>query len=109
MSYRKINAASEKIINCRVTYPSNHCCQIRILAGERPGICTSNHMFGRAIRDKLPECIFENFEIASVTRAISKFSKITRVIYPKNRPNQACDYRLITLNQRTLCIETNIS
>ena len=28
-------------------------------------IITSNHMFGRAI-DKLPECIFENFEIARV-------------------------------------------
>ena len=37
-SYRKINIASEKIINYRFTYPSNHCCQIHILAGERPGI-----------------------------------------------------------------------
>ena len=32
-------------------------------------ICTSNHMSGRVIWDKLPEYIFENFEI-------SKFSKI---------------------------------
>ena len=31
-------------------------------------ICTSNHMFGRAIRDKLPVCIFENFEAAEVKR-----------------------------------------
>ena len=29
-----------------------------------------------------------------------------RVIYPKNRPNQTCDYWLITPNQQTLCIET---
>ena len=29
---------------------------------------TSNHMFGRAIWDKLPECIFENFETAGVKR-----------------------------------------
>ena len=29
-------------------------------------IITSNHMFGRAICDKLPECIFENFEITRV-------------------------------------------
>ena len=64
-------------------------------------ICTSNHMFGREIRDKLPECIFENFETL-------KFSKTTRVIYPKNRPNQACDYWLITSNQQTLFIEINI-
>ena len=25
-------------------------------------ISSSNHMFGRAIRDKLPECVSENFE-----------------------------------------------
>ena len=54
-------------------------------------ISASDHMFERVIRDKLRECIFETFEI-------SKFSKITRVIYPKNHPNQACDYWLITPN-----------
>ena len=37
-SYRKINIASEKVVNYRVTSPSNHFCQIRIVAGERPGI-----------------------------------------------------------------------
>ena len=37
----------------------------------------------------------------SKTRRISKFSKITRVIYPKNYLNQTC------VNQQTLCIETN--
>ena len=31
-------------------------------------ISTSNRMFGRAIWDKLPKCIFENFEIAGVKR-----------------------------------------
>ena len=36
-------------------------------------ICTSNHMFGRVTWDKLPECVFENFQIF-------KFSKIMRVI-----------------------------
>ena len=39
---------------------------------------------------------------------ILKFSKITRVIYPKNLPNQTCSYWLITQNKKTLCIETNI-
>ena len=29
-------------------------------------ISTSNYMFGRVIWDKLPKCIFENFEIARV-------------------------------------------
>ena len=27
-------------------------------------ISTSNHMFGSTIWDKLPECVFEHFEIA---------------------------------------------
>ena len=31
-------------------------------------ISTSNHMFGRVILDKLPECIVENFEITRVKR-----------------------------------------
>ena len=31
-------------------------------------ICTNNRMFVRAIRDKLLEDIFENFEIARVKR-----------------------------------------
>ena len=30
-------------------------------------VSTSNHMFQRAIWDKLPECIFENFEIAQLS------------------------------------------
>ena len=31
-------------------------------------ISASNHMFGRAIWDKLPKCIFENSETALVKR-----------------------------------------
>ena len=56
-------------------------------------------MFGRTIWDKLPECIFENFETVQVKK---------RVIHPKNDPNQICGYWLITPNQETLSIETNI-
>ena len=41
-------------------------------------------------------------------RVISKFSKITEVIYPKTCPNQPCDYWLITTNQQTVRIETNV-
>ena len=64
-------------------------------------ISTSNHMFGRAIWDKLPECISENFEF-------SKCSEITRVICSSNCPNQTCGYLLITSNQEKLCTEMNI-
>ena len=65
-------------------------------------------MFGRAIWDKFPKCIFENSEIAQINKAISKFSNITWVIYPKNRLEQTYNYWLITPNQLTFCIETNI-
>ena len=57
-------------------------------------------IFGRVLCDKLPECIFENFEI-------SKFSKITRVIYIQNCPKQTSDDWLIKPNKQTFCIETN--
>ena len=57
-------------------------------------------MFGRAIWDKLRECIFENFVIAQVKRRKYKFSKITRLIYPQNLRNQTCDYWLITQNYK---------
>ena len=44
------------------------------------------HMFlVGAIWDKLFQCFFENFATARVRRGhFQKFSKITRVIYPKN-------------------------
>ena len=39
-------------------------------------LSTSNHMFGRAIWDKLRESIFENFEIARVKRGqLQNFQK----------------------------------
>ena len=53
-------------------------------------------MFRRAVWNKPPAC------------PISKFSKITRMIYPKNCPNQTSDYWLITPNQQRLCIQGNI-
>ena len=37
----------------------------------------TNQMFGRAISDKLPECIFKNFEIARVKRGqFENFQKL---------------------------------
>ena len=50
-------------------------------------------MFGRAIWDKLPECIFEKFQ---------------KIHYPINHSNQTCGYCLIIPNQQRICIETNI-
>ena len=61
-------------------------------------------MLGRAIWDKLPESIFENFEIAQVKQGkVQNFQKSR----PKNRPNQTCNYWLITQNQQALCIKIN--
>ena len=40
-------------------------------------ISTSIHMFERVIRDKLPECIFKNFEIVLVKQGqFRKFQKL---------------------------------
>ena len=55
-------------------------------------------MFGRVIRDKWPECIFENFEIVSIKRGQFQNFQESRVIYPQNRPSQTCDYWLIIPN-----------
>ena len=49
------------------------------------------------------------FKLPEQNDYIFKFSKIKRVIYLKIRPNQTCDYWLITPNQQPLCIVNNIS
>ena len=47
-------------------------------------VCISNHISGRAIRDKLPKCIFENFEIARVKREqFQNFQKLRWWFIPK--------------------------
>ena len=44
--YRKINIASEKIINYKVTFPSNHhCFQINVIVQARPGISVAIYFF----------------------------------------------------------------
>ena len=42
------------------------------------GISTSNHMFQRAIWGKLPQRIFENFEIARVKRGQFQYFQKSR-------------------------------
>ena len=47
-------------------------------------ISTSNQMLGRAICDKLPECIFESFEIALVKQGqFLNFQKSRGWLIPK--------------------------
>ena len=63
-------------------------------------INTSNHVFGRAIWDKLPKCTFENFEIAQVKRGhFQNFQNSRGWFIPNIRPNQTSDYWLITPSQ----------
>ena len=48
-------------------------------------ICTSNHMFGRVIWNKLPTCIYEIFEISQVKRRqFQNFWKSRGWFIPKN-------------------------
>ena len=63
---------------------------------------------GRRFEINFPSAFLKILNCPPKTRAISKFSKITRVIYPQNCQNQTCGYWLITPNQQTLCMETNI-
>ena len=44
-SYRKINMASEKIIDYRDTSPSNQSCQISFIVRERPEISVIKYFF----------------------------------------------------------------
>ena len=67
-------------------------------------ISASNHMFGRANWDKLPECIFENFEIARVKQGQFPVFQNHEGDLSQKSPSQTYDYRLITVNQKTLCI-----
>ena len=47
-------------------------------------VLTSNHMFGKAILDKMPECIFENFEIFRAKRGqFQNFQKSRGWFIPK--------------------------
>ena len=58
-------------------------------------ICTSNHMFGRAIRDKLPVCIFENFEAAQVKRQqFQNFQKLQEWFTPKIARNKYVETKI---------------
>ena len=71
-------------------------------------LITRNHMSGREIWHKFPECIFENFEIALVKRGhFQNFQESRGWFIPKIAPTKH-DYWLITPNQQPLCIETNI-
>ena len=45
------------ILKVKVALQKCHCRKI-----------STNHVFGKAIQDTLPECIFENFEIARLKR-----------------------------------------
>ena len=52
--------------SCKTVYP---------IINHLNWVCTSNHMLRRAIWDKLPEGVFENFEIARVNRRQLKKKK----------------------------------
>ena len=65
-------------------------------------------MFGRTIWHKLPECIFENFEIARVKRGQIQNFENPKGWFILKSPEPNMWLLLITPNQQTLCIETNI-
>ena len=77
-----------------------------IFFSQRDGVSTSNYMSGRAIWDKMPEYIFENFwNCPSKMKQFQNFQKSQGWFIPKIAWT---NYWLIRTNQQTLCIETNI-
>ena len=68
----------------------NHFFNFMFIVIVKVMISTSNPCLARQCWDKLPKYILKIRNCSYVTRAISKFSKITRVIYIKNRLKQTC-------------------
>ena len=75
-----INTANILIMNFKSVIP--------LITNINQSINTSNYMFGREIWDKLPECTFENFEIARGSEGNSKFSKNREGDFSQKLPNQ---------------------
>ena len=68
-------------------------------------ISTSNHMFGRVIWDKLPKCIFLNIlKLLKENKGNFKFFRN----YEGDLSRKLPEPNVITSNQKTLCIETDI-
>ena len=65
-------------------------------------------MFGRAIWNKLHDCIFENLEIAQVKPGQFHYFQKSRGSFISKIARIKRDYWLIKPNQLTLCTETNI-
>ena len=74
-------------------------------------------MSGRAIWDKLPKCIFENFEVALVKRGVFldelKLAKVVP-IYKKNDKNDKDNYKPISILSNLsktyeICIQTQLN
>ena len=62
-------------------------------------VSTSNHMLGRAIWDKLPECVFENLEIARLKRVqFQIFQKSRGWFIPKIARNKHVINTIIKTN-----------
>ena len=85
-SYRKINIASEKIINSRVFSRSNHhCCQINIIVRERPGISVIIRFFIFIRRcSKIFKLLKPVYSYASILKSLYQFDKKLRKHFPVN-------------------------
>ena len=78
--------ASEKIINCSVSPPSNHlCCQINIIVRERTGVSVIIHFFlflGHLNKTfKLLKLVYS---YASILTSLYQFDKMLTKHFPAN-------------------------
>ena len=84
-SYRKIKITSEKIVNYRVTSPSNHCCQISFIVRERPGISAMMHFFlFLRCHSKIFKLLKPVYSQACMLTALYQFDKKLMKHFPAN-------------------------
>ena len=78
--HRKINIASEKIRHAESYFPSNHCCQVSIKAGQRPGNPVIIHCF-LFLRQERVHVSISLYIKSCVERRHSKIFKLLKSVY----------------------------
>ena len=73
--YRKFNIASEKIINNKMTSPSNHhCFQINIIVRERPGISVVTNFY-LSFHGKIFKLLKQLYSYMCISASLYQFDK----------------------------------
>ena len=83
-SYKKINIASEEIINYRVTSQSHNCCQISIIVRERTGISVIFFFLFLRCHSKIFKLLEPVYSSACILTSPYQFDKKLTKHFPAN-------------------------